>query len=362
MTTGLPFATVDDVEPGLLEETLRASSAMTRGHLTAVAAEAVGTGQMADSYRLTLTYDGDTDGPASVVAKFAASDELSRATGRNLRIYEVEAGFYRELAPTVGARVPRCHLAAHDPGTHDSTLVFEDLSPAVQGDQLAGCGADLADLVLEQAAAYQTPRWDDPALARIGWLDRSTPEQSAATGEMVAALYPAFLERYGDHLDADLTAAAGRAMAHAGSWWRGRRGPRTLVHGDLRLDNLLIGTEPHELWIVDWQTLALGSGMIDVSYFLGGNLHADERRRVEEDLVRGHHARLVAAGVEGYGWDRCWEDHRRGTWHGVFMAVGASMLVARTERGDRMFTTDFARHVQHTVDLDAFDLLEDRGD
>ena len=97
--------------------------------------------------------------------------------------------------------------------------------------------------------------------------------------------------------------------------------------------------------------------MVDVSYFLGGNLLTAERRQVEEDLVRSYHERLVAAGVGDYGWDRCWADHRYGTWHGVFMAVGASMLVARTERGDRMFMSDFARHVQHALDLDAFALL-----
>ena len=354
----LTLASVDDVDAPRIEETLRASSALTRGHITAVATEPVGTGQMADSYRLTLAYDGDTDGPASVIAKFTSTDERSRATGRALRVYEVEAGFYRELAPTVGGRVPRCHLSATDPDTHDCTLILEDLAPAEQGDQLAGCDADLAALVLEQAAGYQSTRWDDPALARIGWLNRSTPDQSEGTGSMVATLWPGFLERYGDQLDAQLIDIAARAMAQAGTWWRGRSGPRTLVHGDLRLDNLLIGERPEDLWIVDWQTLSLGTGMVDVSYFLGGNLWADARRAVEQDLVREHHARLLAAGVEGYSWERCWEDHRYGAWHGVFMTVGASMLVARTERGDRMFMGDFERHTQHAADLDAFDLLE----
>ena len=39
------------------------------------------------------------------------------------------------------------------------------------------------------------------------------------------------------------------------------------------------------------------------------------------------------------------------------MAIVASMLVERTERGDEMFMTMLARHSQHALDLDADELL-----
>jgi hypothetical protein len=39
------------------------------------------------------------------------------------------------------------------------------------------------------------------------------------------------------------------------------------------------------------------------------------------------------------------------------MAVAASMLVERTERGDQMFMTMAARHARHALDLNAIDLL-----
>ena len=35
------------------------------------------------------------------------------------------------------------------------------------------------------------------------------------------------------------------------------------------------------------------------------------------------------------------------------MAVAASMLVERTDRGDQMFLTMAARHARHALDLDA---------
>src|SRR4029078_1659723 len=48
--------------------------------------------------------------------------------------------------------------------------------------------------------------------------------------------------------------------------------PTTVVHGDSRPDNFLIGQTPTAtpLAVVDWQTVGLGLGAADVAYFIGG--------------------------------------------------------------------------------------------
>ena len=130
------------------------------------------------------------------------------------------------------------------------------------------------------------------------------------------------------------------------------------MHGDLRLDNLLIGDGPDELWVVDWQTTILGNGVADAAYVIGGNLLPDARRGAEDMLMRHHFDALLDRGVRDLDWDEYRRLYRHGSWLGVFMTVGASMLVAQTERGDAMFTTDLDRHVRHAIDLDAFDVLE----
>jgi aminoglycoside phosphotransferase (APT) family kinase protein len=135
--------------------------------------------------------------------------------------------------------------------------------------------------------------------------------------------------------------------------------PRTVVHGDYRLDNLLFDPTPGgvPVTVVDWQTCTHGPAMQDVAYFIGAAMPPTGRRDAESALVDGYYAGLVAAGVGGYGWDRCWRDYRRGTWAGLIMAVAASMLVERTARGDEMFLTMAARHSRHALDLDAAELL-----
>ena len=132
----------------------------------------------------------------------------------------------------------------------------------------------------------------------------------------------------------------------------------TLAHGDYRLDNMLFGPPGSDrpLVVVDWQTVRLGCGTSDVAYFLGAGLHPDVRRAHERDLVARYHAALSSYGVD-YPFDACWEDYRRYSFAGYVMAVIASVLVGRTERGDAMFMAMANRHAAQAVDLDATDLL-----
>jgi len=352
----LPFTSAATVTPDALDDALRRAGVLHTGRVHAVTTTPIGTGQMAHSVRIAIDYGGPSDGPASVVGKFPSADERSRAVGRSLRAYEIEVGFYRELAATVGVRAPECYVAGFDPDSHAFALLLEDLAPAEAGDQLDGCGADLAARVLSEAVRYHAPRWGDPSLERLAWLNRSSPGAAARMAELVRSLLPGFVERFGPSLEASTLEGLALGVEHVEDWWHGPGGARTLVHGDLRLDNLLLDATRGTVAVVDWQTLALGNGVADVSYFVGGNLLPDERPGVEPDLVRGYHAELVAAGVE-LAWDECWRLYRHGTWYGAFLGVVASMLVEQTERGDRMFTTDVERHVRHAIELDAVDVI-----
>lgn len=315
----------------------------------------VGTGQMGDSVRLSLTYDGAPDGaPASIVAKLPASDPTSRATASSLRNYEIEVSFYRELAPSLPVRAPGCHYAAHDADTHDFVLLLEDLAPAEQGDQLSGCSFDHAALAVDELVRLHAPRWDDPALADLPWLNRSTPETAAFTAQLVAGLFDGFRTRYADRLDADVVAVAERLVAGLGDYLTADPGPQTVAHGDYRLDNLLFGTDDGgpPVAVVDWQTVTLGAGVSDLSYFVGAGLLTEDRRVHEHELVRRYHDGMRAAGIE-LTWDDLWTQYRRFSFAGLLMAIAASMLVVQTERGDDMFVTMAQRHGRHALDLDA---------
>jgi aminoglycoside phosphotransferase (APT) family kinase protein len=164
---------------------------------------------------------------------------------------------------------------------------------------------------------------------------------------------PVFLERNGSHLSQVALDAIDWLSTHASAYLERPRWP-TVVHGDYRVDNLLFGRE--RVIVVDWQTVALGPALSDVSYFLGGSLAPGRRAALEEELVRHYHERLVAAGGD-IGWDECWHDYRRYALDGLVMAVVAGFLVVQTERGDAMFRAMAEGSAHHAADLETASLV-----
>jgi aminoglycoside/choline kinase family phosphotransferase len=344
--------------PEWLTAVLEAGGHLRGARVATVTARPLGTGQMCDSIRLSLTYDGPTDAPTALVAKLPAADDTSRATAVAMRSYEKEVRFYRELAADLDVATPAVFHAALDPDDVSRfVLLLEDLAPAAQGDQLTGCTPAVAEHVVRELVGLHGPRWDDPRLRELEWLhgDRTGSQQVALM--LLPALWSGFQERYADEIGTPVRAAGGALFDHLAAYLTASGGPETVVHGDYRLDNLLLGPSGEVAGVVDWQTCTVGPAAGDVAYFIGAGLLTEDRRAHEDGLVRGYHEALLAAGVTGYGWEDCWTDYRRGTFAGLLMAVGASMMVERTERGDEMFMAMAARHSQHVLDLDAPDLI-----
>ena len=94
-----------------------------------------------------------------------------------------------------------------------------------------------------------------------------------------------------------------------------------------------------------------------MAYFIGGCLSTEDRRAHEPDLLAHYHDALCRRGVRDYSLEQLRADARRDTFAGILMAIVASMVVQRTERGDLMFLTSTTRHAQHALDVDAPALL-----
>ena len=190
-------------------------AALGCGALESFTAEAIGTGQMSQSHRVSLAFqDGERAWPRSVVLKLAADDAGSRATGVGLGIYEREIRFYEELAPRIGGPLPACAFARYDERDGWFTLLLEDAVDADVGDQIAGCSIEQARLAIQALADLHAPVLGDEKLAASGWLNRDSPIGQA----LVQQLLPGFLERYGERVDGAHAALCERLVASLDSW------------------------------------------------------------------------------------------------------------------------------------------------
>ena len=358
-TDTIPIAdTPDALTPEWVTAALRATGTLGDETVVDVVRTPVGTGQMCDSVRLTLRYDRPTDAPSTLVAKLPAADETSRVTAKTLRSYENEVRFYQQLADDLPVRTPEVHYADLDDEGDRFVLLLEDLAPArgrpahrVHGrgrrSRRRGAGeaarATLGRPVARRPRVAAPGSGDQPAVHAHAAADAVGRVPRPLRGRPRPRRPPA-----GDALFANLEA-----------YLLGDTEPSTIVHGDYRLDNLLFDPSPGgvAIAVVDWQTCTHGPALQDVAYFIGAGLQHPKRREVEAGLVQRYHAGLLAAGVTDYDADRCWHDYRRGAWAGLVMAIAASMLVERTDRGDQMFLTMAARHARHALDLDTVEII-----
>jgi hypothetical protein len=378
----------------------------TAVHVASFEQKRIGTGQIGQNVRITFTYDSVADAavagaPKTLVAKFVSSDAASRGAGLALGNYEREVDFYRDFAPVLrsattsesglgtsleessenGASIPamnvaRCWAAEFDADSQTTILVLDDLAPAEQGDQIAGCSVDDARTAVLQAAILHAKFWESPLLTSTPWLkDPLDPERAAMLDGMLGMFWPAFKERYADRLTDAMCTLGDRISTTASRWVLARTGPFTLTHGDYRLDNLLYSPAPASTSsapsapsadghapgsfavAVDWQTPAIGMGGIDIGYFVGAGLLAEDRREHERYLVNLWHHHLCTYGVTGYSTENAWDDYRHGQFSGFIVAVVASMITERTERGDEMFWAMAGRHLTTALETDAADLL-----
>jgi aminoglycoside/choline kinase family phosphotransferase len=310
------------------------------------AVERVGTGQMASCYRLELIGEG---APPTVVAKVAAPDATEMAANG----YRNELRFYELVAPHATGRLARCHYAAMD-GTR-FVLLLEDLAPAAQGDQVAGCSTDDVVLALENLADLHGSLWEHAVLDEFAPLVEAGPQGDEMFAGFMRWGTDEFVARYADRLAHDDIAVLRGFTDRVAGFRNNRRPPRTIVHGDYRLDNLLYRPSPRECIIVDWQTAGAGPAGHDLAYCIATSLAPDARRASERALIDRYAERLRVHGVERTDAE-LWDDYRFGFGQGITVTVLGAVVATRTERGDDMFMAMASRICAAMRDHGSLDL------
>jgi aminoglycoside/choline kinase family phosphotransferase len=274
--------------------------------------------------------------------KLPSPDARTRAITRRFGYDAREAGSYRDLLDGAGLPTPRCRAVLD--GDDGPILVLDALEAHRPADQLAGATPAQAHAAAALAASVHARFWDSPALAACSWLPGPTDPVVAMYGELFALTWGPFCDLVDDLVPADHLHAAERAIDRFADVCAAfARAPRTLVHGDFRLDNLLF-TEQGDAAVLDWQLAAWGRGPYDLAFFAAGSVEPEVLARIEDDLLVTYHAALVDHGVTGYSFDACRHDYLGGLVQNLPNPVTALVAVPPgNERGARLLRENARR-------------------
>ena len=322
-----------------------------------------GQGFMGDVLKLELTGEGV---PASVVAKIPK--KANRVMGELLGVYEREIMFFRDFAHRVPLRIPKSYYSEfdRDAGSEKQReilraidkipllfsrpinflgrkiaaskqrrymLLIEFLEGMSPGDQLVGLDAAGCEQVLRSIAGLHGEFWgqlDDERLAqsdyfwllpldidarlRHGLFKQSVDAYSVGTPDAVRAQL--------DWLRDEGEALMRRFVAEA---------PNTLLHCDLRLDNVVF--DGSSCAFIDWQLVRSGPAAYDIAYFLTSALDENEGQDTVDALLRAY---LEALGRDDYDFATLRRDYERSLLLVLAMLSGTGDVDLTNERGEAM--------------------------
>ena len=350
-----------------LTEALEAAGVLHGAQVTGFTTTPVGEGigMLGILVRVALSYDRPAPGaPQTLIAKFPSDVPTNREVGVTYRLYEREVNFYTRVRPQIeGLAAPECFGGQYEPATGDSFLLLEDLAAYRVGDQVVGCTAaeamEILDAVIPLHARYWN-RIDDPLLEGMTKVD--DPDQMAGIAAGCAAGWDPCVEMFPEAMPDEIRAVQERFTGSVPELHRmvGRL-VQTVIHGDLRLDNMMFGDTPdlRPVVLLDW-TLTKTSGLHDVAYLVSQNVDLAERRAHEAEIIEHYHGGLVEHGVEGYSLAQCWADYRLVVLHlFAYAIVIAGTLDPSNERGAAFMRQLLHRSSSAVMDHGLLALLPD---
>ncbi len=291
-----------------------------------------GVGFLGELSRVKLTYDGEAGplAPSSVIVKLPTQMAEARGMAAVLGFYEREIGFYNEIGPEVGVRIPKSYHAVFEPATCDFALVMEDVQNAAPGDQLASCTLEQARLAVRVLARLHARWWQSPRLSEYAWL----PTRGHAFYEVLKAGHRQNLPAFADVWASRFDPSVARCVIGLGEKYDEYletifRRPLTLTHSDYRLDNMMFGSagSEDEFVLLDWQLCQASIGTLDLQYFISGNLRRDVIAKHTDELLDAYYDELRTSGVVDYSMAELRDDYARTSLMlGLYIVAGVAAI------------------------------------
>lgn len=234
-------------------------------------------------YRLRL--GAESDGPASVVAKFEDAAGIARAVAFRDVNELLLAG---HIPVSFGARIDQ----AGDRGL----ILLEDVYPSTQGNDVTGCTKMQAATILRLMAMLHANTWmsghERPPDSIAVWSERDW-EQDRWNDRLARAA-----ERFPDRFDPELVARLSDfPLEVADAYDSLERGPRAWVHCDPHPDNALWRLDGR-LVMLDWSNAMIAPPAIDVAVLLSSLSFREVAPLSSEEVLTKYIAALSEHGLD----------------------------------------------------------------
>ena len=267
-----------------------------------------GRGFLSSVVKVEITYDlPGTEAPESVVVKIEPESKSYKQYGTETHAFEREIRFYNTIAKNIDIRLPEVYYTVDKPPAY--CIVMEDLTSYMPGTQVIGMHHNKVIDTVRKIAKIQAGYWDNKKLHDLDWMP--TTNNIVVNTEY----WKSFLDNYSGYLS-DKQVLIGERLINSASWLKKEREtrPKTIVHYDLREDNLLFGSDElkNEILIIDWQLTIKSIGAFDVARIVGGSELVLERQGHEFEVLQYWYKELLDNGVSGYSWDDAVYDFKMG--------------------------------------------------
>ncbi|USG61023.1 ecdysteroid 22-kinase family protein [Sneathiella marina] len=359
MTVSIPRS-VEEITPQWFEEIVFPNSGFP--HLSRITKTNVGEGRgfLSQTFKVGLQFE-DTESntaPKSVIVKLQPTSGLYQATANELHAFLREVSFYRDVAPTAPLRLPEIYFADATAGA--GALVMEDLGSLASGDQILGIEHSQAVTTAREIAKIHAAYWNSPKLENLDWA----PARDHFNSDHYAEYWPKFAKAHGTVIGAEAL-SIGAKVAKNIDWLEEKIAsrPRSIIHGDLRADNLMFSRETggNEVVILDWQLVTKNLGTIDIARLLGGSEPILQRQGHQMEIVHAWYDSLVESGVTDYSRSEAEDDFRLGILHCLLVPVRifSTGKGAISGRRQQLLDTIISRFFSAALELNAGSVFPD---
>lgn len=276
---------------------------------------------------------------------------------RKILSYQVEQYFYSQLAPQLPASVPVAKCLAsinqrHADGTSTTAMIMSDLTQnyPVAGEKRDVLSPTQVNAALDWLAGFHGFWWP-----RVKYMDRHSlvlpPLEEVQRGDQIASKKTVWINGGYTYLATRRKEYANLANDHDSEWndpltdwvegedvsiseivaaflapkvsgWTPINGYQTLIHGDVKSENLFTSRSGKEVAFYDFQYTGLGLGVCDLVKLFTCSVPLDllvidqripqelKMQQGERQLLERYWKKLKEVGKQEYNWDiflRHWE-------------------------------------------------------